>query len=832
MNYFFIVIFLALGVVFWFFDNLWNLFGKQFLEGFFFAGGLHPGEQYVYIFLISILNIGLIIFSFFKKQNFRISLALIFYFIFCILLGISTFFSSVDTFESLREFWIYTLMFSASLYAYNFVFEQKDKEEFLYNHSLILLTIFIVSILISVIVSLGLPAGSPWMSLFYQKNAFGGFVLLFIPIAFSLTLFSIIYKDYVKSILFFIAFIFGVFSLIFSASKASFISLAICLPLYLAGFRMINFIDWKSINYKTKVLFVVSGSFALLLLTLQFILDKKFTLSLIGSIKSIIFSLTNTVIARVDFWEASLKIANDFLFGCGLYNFSKLYPVYQAGFYYYSKDPHNYYLKLIAETGYISFVFFILPILYYIYKFVSLHKNINFALLSSEEYKNNIAKDTEEMDPNFKQNLSKIGIYILSYGISLGIIQSLIHIAFDVDFKFSYILIVFLLNLYVNLAIIEYLANEKEKNSNKIYLLWVIIFLPISLFTLWYSIREIQTYKVEKIIERSGNYKQYLEAVKNSWPSSSKYVTLAELYRANSNFQETIKCNQKAIKLCKYNLNAYLSIAYLYTDQMENLLQIHTSDKEINQKIVNKINTLSYDTKKIIFEAFKYDNKNYPDLYILLAKSYEYKNSKNYKNLYRHIFTVVYPPQEYINLMDIRFITFGDVIAEAYVRYLLEDFIICQTQKDKKECEKVANYLYEPIIKYKIKTNLEEFYILGAISSYIKAKEIYLNDYKISQEYFLRTKNLLETALYQTKDIAIFYYYTVTHLYLNDVDTALDLAKKIFSIPLDSSIPKEQLQKLKLIKINNYSVLSQIYDKKNLKILSKKYAELYRKYKK
>ncbi|MFN4228186.1 MAG: hypothetical protein ACK4F0_08650, partial [Candidatus Ratteibacteria bacterium] len=187
----------------------------------------------------------------------------------------------------------------------------------------------------------------------------------------------------------------------------------------------------------------------------------------------------------------------------------------------------------------------------------------------------------------------------------------------------------------------------------------------------------------------------------------------------------------------------------------------------------------SNDTKKIIFEAFKYDNKNYPDLYILLAKSYEYKNSKNYKNLYKHIFTIVYPPQEYVNLMDIRFTTFGDVIAEAYVRYLLEDFITCQTQKDKKECEKVAIYLYDPIVKYKIKTNIEEFYILGAISSYIRAKEIYKNDYKASQNYFLRTKILLETALYQTKDLAIFYYYTVNHLYLNDYDTAFELSKKI-----------------------------------------------------
>ncbi|MCS7243392.1 MAG: O-antigen ligase family protein [Candidatus Calescibacterium sp.] len=833
MNYFPLVVLLTLGVVFWFLDSVWNLFGKQFLSNFFFAGGLHPGEQYIYIIVLSLTNIIAIFLSFLRKDiwknGFHFSKGLFLYFLFIVIISISTLFFSVDKFESYREFWIYLLMFSLSIYIYNFVFNQKDKEEFLYNYCLILLTIFIVSILIAVIVNLGLPTGSPWMSLFYQKNAYGGFILLFLPITFSLFLFSMVYKEYYKSIIFFTAFIFGIFTLIFSGSKAAFLSFLICLPLYFAFLKIFKLINPLNImDKKIKRLFIIAAFFSVILLFLQLVLDSKFTFALINSLKTLIFGLTNTVIARVDFWEASLKIAKDFPFGCGLYNFSKVYPLYQASFYFYSKDPHNYYLKLISEIGYIGFIFFITMIVYFIYKSSIIYSKV-YSFLVNQYNQRKIFSNSDEMD----NNLSKLGIYILSSGISIGLIQGLLHIAFDVDFKFAYILVIFTTNFFVNMAIIDSLESnlaDNNKNLKSFYLrlLWAIIFIPLSLLGLHYGIKESIAYKIDKEVEKTGDYKQYIRVINNSLSSSSKYVTLAELYRVSYNFEEAIKYNKKAIELCKYNMNAYLSLSFLYNDKIESLLSINTEDTVVKDKVKRNISLLSQDLKKTVVEAFKYDNKNYPDFYLLLAQSYEYKNSKNYKNLYKNIFKVVYPPSEYINLMDIRHTTFGDIISQAYIKYLIDDFIKCQKDKGVQYCEKVTEYLYEPLIKYNIKTNIEDFYLLGAISFYITGKKLYNIDHHKSIENFKKAKEVLEKIY--TQDFVNLYYYTACYMYLGNYTTSLGLAKIIFSFPMVEKLSNEQKEKLKLAKINNYAILSYIYTKQNYIKLAEEYAKLYTKY--
>lgn len=826
MRYLPIIACLSVGFFFWLLDSLWNFFGKQFLEGFYFAGGLHPGEQYIYIITLSIISILSSIFIFFSNKT-KISLILILYFCFLLFVWISTLIFSVDKFESLREFWAYTLMLFICFYAYNFVINQNDKEEFLYNYSLMLLTLFVVSILVAIVVSLGLPPGSPWMSFFYQKNAYGGFVLLFIPIAFSLFIYSFIYREYLKSTLFFIAFIFGVFTLIFSASKASFLSFIIASPLYMGLIRVANIANLKNIDKRTKTIFISSVSVSLFLLILQFILDKKFTSSLINAMKSVISSLSNTVIARVDFWEASIKIAHDFPFGCGLYNFSKVYPLYQATFYLYSKDPHNYYLKLISEVGFLGLISFLLIIFYFLYKAFMLHKQVDLSLVNSEEYKENI--NLEKFEPNFKEKISKLGIFVLSSGISIGIIQSLIHVAFDVDFKFLYIFIIFLINLFINLAIIESFDKNTVNNNQLINKIIGSIFIIISLFSLYFGIVEAKAYRIDKLVEKTGNYKDYLEAIRNSFPASSKYVTMAELYRISYNMEEAIKCNKQAIKLSKYNINAYLSLAYIYNDKIETLLSINTKEKNLDNKIKEGIIENSNNLKNVAKEAFKYDNKNYPDLYLLLAQSYEYKGSKNYKNLYRIIFIIIYPPQEYTNLMDIRYKTFGDVIAQAYIKYFIKDFLDCQKGKNIDKCKEVSNYLYEPIVKYNIQTDIQDFYLLGALSSYITAKKLYVINKEESKQYFQQAKNILEKIY--TNDFVNLYYYTACNLYLENIPTALELAKIIVKFPFLDKMSEDQKEKLKIAKINTYSILAFIYSKKEEK-LAKYYEKLYRKYEK
>ncbi|MEN3015459.1 MAG: O-antigen ligase family protein [bacterium] len=847
MNFVLLIIPLCIGLVLWILDNIWLLTGNQFIPEFFFAGGLHPGEQYIYIIILAILNIILSVLNYKKLKEFHINLGLLFLFAFVIIASISSFFFSVDKFESLRETFMYMLMFNFCWFAYNYVISVDDKEEFLYNYSLVLITIFVSCIVVALIVNLGLPRGSPWMSLFYQKNAFGGFVLMFIPIAFSLFCFCMIYREYPKAVIFFICFILSIFSLIFSASKASFLSFIISIPLYFGLIKIIKPIEIKNINPRVKTLFYLSTGLSLTLLILQFLIDKKFTSTLISSIKAVTFSLTNTVIARVDFWEASIKIAQDFLFGCGLYNFSKVYPLYQAGFYYYSKDPHNYYLKLLSEVGFLGLLLFICFILYFIYRAViSYSKLSQFSMnfIKSEEYKDR--QSLKDFSAQSIQDLSMIGVYLLSVGITIGLMQILVHIAFDVDFKFSYILIIFLTNLVVNLAIIEnleYYINSKHTNQHNIKLenitfknsktLWVILSISIGIICTIYGIREAIAYKIDKEVEKTGNYKQYLYVIKNSFPSSSKYVTLAELYRINLDIESCIQANIKAIQLCKYNINAYLSLSYLYDNQVQTLLEIKqnsSTDKSLQNQIKNKIITYSDNIIKICREAMKYDDKNYPDVHLLLASAYEYKSqykkSINYQKMYKQIFSVIYPPKEYINLMDIRYNTFGDVIAEAYMKYLINDFIKCR--EDANYCKKVYSILYEPLIVYKIKTTINDLYLIGALSFYIYGKSMHFKNKSEANKSFTNAKKILEEIY--TKDFVSLYYYTSCEMYLENYSVALNLARVIYNLSTDSNLSEEDKQKLILVKTNIYSVLANIYLIQNKKNLYQKFIKLYEKY--
>jgi len=833
MRLFPIFLVLSLGFLFWIFDNFSSFVGI-YNKYFFFAGGLHPGEQYIYIIILSFLVLGLSIFSLITKEKFVFNFSLVTYFLLLIFIALSTFVFSVDKYESMREFWLYTLMFLLLFYAYNFAYNSKDKLGFIYDYSLFLLILFIGSIFISVLINLQMMgvggALSAWTSLFYQKNAYGGFVLLFLPIPFGLFVYSLVSKDYVKSLLFFISFIFGIFTLIFTASKASLLAFVISLPLYLAYFRVIKRLDFGKVGLFTKVAFTLSSGFSLVLLSFFLFFDKKFLNYLITSFKNVIFSLTNTFIARVDFWEASLKISKDFLFGCGFYNFSKVYPVYQSAFYYYSKDPHNYYLKLLSEIGPFGLALFLIIIVYLLYRFLKFSKLVDFKFLNSDLYKNNIDKDPENYDKEFEKNAVNLGIYIITSSIAIGIIQSSIHIFFDVDFKFSYILMIFLVNIFVVNGIIDNLLSNKFIFSNKLIVnVLSIIFVFLALLGLKFGFYEAWAYYIDKKVEDTLNLEDYKKIIKNTIPSSSKYVTLAEIYRVNYQYEEAIKYNNKAIELCPYNINAYISLSYIYLDKIDGLVGLLGKNSEYDSEIKKRIISLSNEIKKITLQAFLYDNKNYPDLYINFAQSYKYK-SKFYNRLYKNIFLVVYPPSEYGNLMDIRQVTFGDVISKAYLEYLWDDIKKC-IDKDNNSCRIVANYLYDPLVKYGIKTSDSNFYIIGGLPFYILAKELYDKNYSLSKNYFISAANAFKYVL--AKDYIATYYYNVCMLYTADYPSALEISHYIDSLSLTSnSLDDEQKEKLRFVKINNYAVLSHLYKIMGLNKFASYYEKLYRKYKK
>ncbi len=69
----------------------------------------------------------------------------------------------------------------------------------------------------------------------------------------------------------------------------------------------------------------------------------------------------NSTKSRLEFWEAALDIANDHpILGTGPDGFSDYYPQHQKHYYYYSDSPHNSFLELASELGWVGATLFLL----------------------------------------------------------------------------------------------------------------------------------------------------------------------------------------------------------------------------------------------------------------------------------------------------------------------------------------------------------------------------------------------------------------------------------------------------------------------------------------
>lgn len=866
---------LSLGYILWFLD-LFKFFGIKFFQDFFIAAGLYSYEQYLYIFIISLLAIPLV-FYLLLDYKLKIDLSIFGFFLLLIVSFISTLFFSVEIFDSIREFFIIFLVFLFMLFGYNLFNFLKDQDGFFYNFNLFLVILLILLIFIAIFVNLGMPPGSYWMSFFYQKNAFAGYLLILLPIPFSLTVLSLIYKEYYKATLFFLAFLFALIALLFSGSKASILSFVISLPLYLGFikiFRKIYF-NLKDIKLekRTIVFIVFSVIFVIFILFLQIILDKNILNSLINSFSNVLSMLSNTVLARIDFYLASFSIAKDFPFGCGLYNFSKTYPLYQSAFYFYSKDPHNYYFKILSEIGFLGFGILIFIFAYFLIKITSFYTNFlnnidfNNIRIKIDKLLNllNDNVDNKEEEAKIESKLDKIeeeikdlrnlNIVILSIGLSIGLIQSMIHIAFDVDFKFAFILITFFVLLAINLSSVDFVNKQLNYKNNFVFeiknftKIGIFIFGVIGIVLgLVFSYKELKAYYLDKLADNASTLDEaisyYHKILKSSFRSSSKYITLAEFYRAKGDYTNAEIYNQLALKLSKYNLNAYISLAYCYLQDFEIKYNIYKSikdNKNININLENQkkqMLDLLKNVRIVLKQGLIYDKYNYPDIYLLIAKSYYYEQLIDNKNLYslrlfRNIFEVIYPLNELSYLMDVRKPNFYNVILESYNYYIEPDFTKCLLIEDNQSyvvnCKKVFNILYKPLVLYNLTTSEEnkDIYIKAGIVSYILGK-YYLKKNDVNNQFYFR-KSVDLFSKVDIIDIISVYYTVMSLFYLNDLNSAYNIAYYI-------SKAKKDDEDFKLVKIEMYSVLAQIYNTKKFIYYnpdySRYYYNLYKKYNK
>jgi hypothetical protein len=862
-----LIILLSLGYILWFLD-LFKFFGIKFFQDFFIAAGLYSYEQYLYIFIISFLALPVLFFLVFSGNKLRISIEILGFLGLLFISFISTFFFSIEVFDSIREFIIMFLILLFMVFGYNIFNFIEDKDGFFYNFNLFLVILLILLIFISIFVNLGMPPNSSWMSFFYQKNAFAGYLLILLPIPFSLAILSLVYREYYKAVLFFLAFLFAIVALLFSGSKAAILSFLVSLPLYFGIFKIFRkiYINLKDIKLERRtIIFIsISVSFVIFILILQFILDKNFVKNLVLSFKNVISMLSNTVLARIDFYLASFSIAKEFPFGCGLYNFSKTYPLYQSAFYFYSKDPHNYYLKILSEVGFLGviylifiFLFFIFRVAFYYSKFVS---NLDFKLIKEKidkliDYisKEDVNSDDKDIKENFR-DLRNLNVIILSSGISIGLIQSMIHIAFDVDFKFAFILITFFVLFAINLGSIDFINNEINIKANFSYevnnlvrILFFILSLVGLIFSLIFSYKELKAYYLDRLANDSSNLDQailyYHKIINSSFKSSSKYITLAEFYRAKGDYVNSEVYNQMALKISKYNINAYLSLAYSYLQEFEikyNLYNSVKNDKNFKlelQKNKKQMLDLLNNTRFILKKALLYDKYNYPDIYLLIAKTYYYEQLLNEKELYslrlfKNIFENIYPLNELSYLMDVRKPNFYGVILEAYSYYIEPDFNKCLLIENNRNniynCKRVFEILYKPLVLYDLSTvDDKTIYIKGGIVSYILGK-YYLKIKDVSNQFYFRQSiNLFSKS--DKFDVISVYYTVMSLLYLDDLNSAYNIAYYIVKTKKDE-------EDFNVIKTEMYSVLAQIYNVKKFIYYNPYYSnyflKLYRKYSK
>ena len=859
---------LSLGYILWFLD-LFKFFGIKFFQDFFIAAGLYSYEQYLYIFIISLFTLPVLFYLVFLGSKLRISIEILGFLGLLFMSFISTFFFSVEVFDSIREFIIMFLIFLFMVFGYNIFSFIEDKDGFFYNFNLFLIILLILLIFIAIFVNLGMPLGSPWMSFFYQKNAFAGYLLILLPIPFSLTILSLVYREYYKAVLFFLAFLFAIVALLFSGSKAAILSFLVALPLYFGIFKIFRkiYINLKDIKLeKRTIIFIsISISFVIFILILQFILDRNFVKNLVLSFKNVISMLSNTVLARIDFYLASFSIAKDFPFGCGLYNFSKTYPLYQSAFYFYSKDPHNYYLKILSEVGFLGFVclvfifgFFIFRVAFYYNKFIS---NLDFKIIKDKidkliDYmsKEDGNSDDKLIEENFK-DLRNLNVIILSSGISIGLIQSMIHIAFDVDFKFAFILITFFIIFAINLGSIDYIINNgvnfkgsfSYEVNNLVKILFFVLGLVGLIFSVVFSYKELKAYYLDKLANNSSTLDEaisyYHRIINSSFKSSSKYITLSEFYRAKGDYANSEIYNQMALKISKYNINAYLSLAYCYLQEFEIKYNLYNSVKndrnfklELNKSKQQMLNLLN-NTRFILKKALIYDKYNYPDIYLLIAKTYYYEQLLNGKELhslklFKNIFDSIYPLNELSYLMDVRKPNFYSVILDSYSYYIEPDFNKCLFFKDNNDyisyCKRVFEILYKPLVLYDLSiVDDKTIYIKGGIVSYILGKYYLKINNVANQFYFSQAINLFSKS--DKFDVISVYYTVMSLLYLNELDAAYNIAFYIVKT-------KKNEEDFYVIKTEMYSVLAQIYNVKKFVYYNPYYSayfhKLYKKYNK
>jgi len=257
-------------------------------------------------------------------------------------------------------------------------------------------------------------------STFYSHNAFAGFLLLLLPISICYFLFE---KRKKLIVLWGGASAIMIGSLILTYSRGGWIA-------FFFSMLLVAWIFGRRLPKRDMIFKVGALGFSAFLLVAGLYMVKSYQVGQVGNVeqenvavkKSLPSpyagesSQENALIARVSFAEGAIKIfSGHLLLGAGYDTYKTMYKQFLGDPRYYSVDPHNIYLKILAEMGvlgFFAFVWLIGAILYYIFKSLSSFNS---------DYRS----------------------HVLMLGVSAGLIGHLIHNIGELDWYFPANIILF-----------------------------------------------------------------------------------------------------------------------------------------------------------------------------------------------------------------------------------------------------------------------------------------------------------------------------------------------------------------------------------------------------
>ncbi|PIQ24435.1 hypothetical protein COW36_24605 [bacterium (Candidatus Blackallbacteria) CG17_big_fil_post_rev_8_21_14_2_50_48_46] len=359
-------------------------------------------------------------------------------------------------------------------------------------------------------------------STFNRTNDLAGYLIIVIPLALHLTLTlaktkSRLFLGAISAIL--------TSSLIVTQSRSSWLACLVSL-LILAYFHRDKFKRPETPWLGGVMLLLILGGTALKWDHLAPRIQTLLSLSILQE---------NATAWRLALLKGAWQIFLDFpILGTGPNTFSLIYPSYQNQLGYYSINPHNYYLQILAETGFFGFLAALLYIVY------------------------------------LMRTIKKTGNPLMP-GVIAGLSASLFHTGFDIDWSVSAIPIIFFFLAGLGLAKPQ---EENDENfipspkapASKILFQSLGLFAGLALMILPTMNQSSANAFAEAASAHEQNDKQKAQAALEKairlapWPSGRHHALAAQIELEKKNYSKGLALIVKAMELDRYNTE-YMKIA-------------------------------------------------------------------------------------------------------------------------------------------------------------------------------------------------------------------------------------------------------------------------------